>query len=553
MIFPAPPAQPHNHTQPRQQSGVWSSPVASSSVSEKLYVRLQQPVEGCELEPFATVVNRTAVGGGAQEGNAGLTFLWSCTASPTFSCAFSRCKLNEAAMVAPSSDAAGRGAAAGRGGGRGGRGGEGGGGAGGGGGGGGGGAPAAPSLQCLMCLRAGSVTTVQSVFCSQACLVKGWKEHARYHERQEALLAARGGGAGGAGAAAAAAAAAAEEGALAEGAGAAAAVAAAADVAALLAAPPDPLDKDATLFLKPLALSGLDLKALPGGGGGVGRGGAGGGGARAAGGAGARAPATPPPPRVSVGASALAPPGPEEWRNVSRERVFHPGPLDIGHRLRLEVTARAGPGQGPERVITQTAETQPVLPQPPPASSRRFVLAPDVAPERPLGKEKMEAWVQTARREGLRAYVGGAALRVFCWNILAEIYASSAQYPYVPLWQLPLSYRGGVVLRELLGSDADLLALQEVQVRPPAPPLHTHTRTRAHLLTRAPPSPPSPPPSVGLLRDAAQARHGGRGLRLHLQDQDARGDGHHREDGRLRHFLAQLAHQNDPHVEPGAQ
>ena len=34
----------------------------------------------------------------------------------------------------------------------------------------------------------------------------------------------------------------------------------------------------------------------------------------------------------------------------------------------------------------------------------------------------------------------------------------------MPLWQLPLSYRGGVVLRELLGSDSDLLALQEVQV-----------------------------------------------------------------------------------------
>jgi mRNA deadenylase 3'-5' endonuclease subunit Ccr4 len=39
----------------------------------------------------------------------------------------------------------------------------------------------------------------------------------------------------------------------------------------------------------------------------------------------------------------------------------------------------------------------------------------------------------------------------------------------VPLWQLAWSYRGGVVLRELLASDCDVLALQEVQVRGKAP------------------------------------------------------------------------------------
>ncbi len=453
----------------------WGSPGATAN--EKLYVRLGQPVEGCELEPFATLVLR----GGQQVGGPGaaLTFRWSRTTQPVFPCAFSRCKLNEAALSATSSaeastpgvkslaaavraTAAERRAAGAIGG-------------------------SAPPLQCLTCLRNGSTGLVQSVFCSSACLAKGWKEHSQYHENQAATLTARGGPE--------------------------------AEVAAENAYNSDPLDKDGTLFINPLELALKDMQRLPGGAGaaaGAAPGaGAAVGGAKKSGGASAAQTQG----AVAVGASvAFAPYAPEEWAVVSTDRIFLPGSLDVGHRLRLEVTARppansggassgggaaggsssssAGGGSGGqiERAVVQLAETAPVLPRPPDAPSRKFVLPPEIQPppECTTPADKA-AWRQRVRRSGMRGEVGGASLRVCCWNVLAEIYASSSVYPYVPLWQLTWSYRGGVVLKELLASDCDIFALQEVQVRGPPPPSGSCGRASLPFS----PNPPSPyiPPS----------------------------------------------------------
>ena len=380
----------------------WGSPGAAVS-SEKLYVRVGQPVEGCDLEPFATLVLRGQQVGGP---GASLSFRWSRTTTPAFPCAYSRCKLNEAAMSAPSSSEssapgakslaaavrttlAERRAAGAQG--------------------------AALPLQCLTCLRAGSTTEVQSVFCSSACLSKGWKEHSQYHEKQAAALRAQGGG---------------------SAAAAAASAAAAAAAAAAGGQGGDPLDKDDTLFQQPLALAAVDLQrgaaaataaaaAATKAGGGAAK-------PKAGGSAAASAPA------VTVGASVAFPPySPEEWVVVSTERIFLPGALDVGHRLRLEVTARAAgsaaasataSAASSERAVVQVAETAPVLPRPPAATSRRFVLSPDVQPPPAItDRGEREAWYQRARRVGLRNEKGGTALRVCCWNILAEIYATASQ------------------------------------------------------------------------------------------------------------------------------
>ena len=89
---------------PRAPSTV-SSPGASlfaNTNTEKLYVRVGQPVQGCELAPFATLVNRgLLVGEGAE-----LSFKWMRTVAPAFPCAYSRCKQNEAAMSMTSPDVA---------------------------------------------------------------------------------------------------------------------------------------------------------------------------------------------------------------------------------------------------------------------------------------------------------------------------------------------------------------------------------------------------------------------------------------------------------------
>jgi len=71
---------------------------------------------------------------------------------------------------------------------------------------------------------------------------------------------------------------------------------------------------------------------------------------------------------------------------------------------------------------------------------------------------------RSIRLHGLRDEYGSpTALRILNYNILAEIYASQQQYPYVPLWQLMWNYRGNVILRVIAEQDADVICLQEVQ------------------------------------------------------------------------------------------
>ena len=361
-----------------------SPPPLSNNYAEKLYVRVGQPVEGCELEPFATLVLRN------QQVGQEHSYKWSRTAASAFPCAYSRCKQNEGAMVASVPDSsvgsgsghaslaatvrasAARNAA--------------------------GAVASASPLQCLACLRSPAAGAVQSVFCSPRCLTKGWAEHAQYHARQ-ALAATR------------------------EKATSAAATSSSSSGGG------DVLDKDATLFVGPLALATSDLTRLAAGTVGGAAASARGGNAKqqARGGSGSSSSASAAPSAgaaasVAVGASALALPVAEEWTLISTDRALTPGPLDVGHRFRLEVTARAGP----DRTVSQVAETPPVLPRPAPCARRRFLLAPRAQPPQGLTLTDKEKWFSSARRNGLRDLTGGSALRIACWNVLAEIYASAS-------------------------------------------------------------------------------------------------------------------------------
>jgi hypothetical protein len=175
--------------------------------SERLYVRAGQPIESCELEPFATLFVRGQAPMGESVPSAGITFRWSRSAASVLICAFSRCRANRAALGADTSPAARaaataaaaaataaaaglpssragtaagaragassalgltatRGAASGA------------------------GVAASSSssalggpftLQCLDCARGagGSTPLPFNVFCSARCLRRGWKEHAQ--------------------------------------------------------------------------------------------------------------------------------------------------------------------------------------------------------------------------------------------------------------------------------------------------------------------------------------------------------------------------------------
>lgn len=54
--------------------------------------------------------------------------------------------------------------------------------------------------------------------------------------------------------------------------------------------------------------------------------------------------------------------------------------------------------------------------------------------------------------------------KVLCYNILAEVYATTNLYHYCPPWALAWSYRKTKLLREILSCDADIICLQEVEM-----------------------------------------------------------------------------------------
>ena len=55
------------------------------------------------------------------------------------------------------------------------------------------------------------------------------------------------------------------------------------------------------------------------------------------------------------------------------------------------------------------------------------------------------------------------SIRVFSYNILAEIFAGQSAYPYAEQWELSWAYRRHKILQEILTANADIICLQEAQ------------------------------------------------------------------------------------------
>jgi CCR4-NOT transcription complex subunit 6 len=49
---------------------------------------------------------------------------------------------------------------------------------------------------------------------------------------------------------------------------------------------------------------------------------------------------------------------------------------------------------------------------------------------------------------------------MFCYNILAEKYATPQMYGYTPSWALAWEYRKELILQEVLAYSADIICLQ---------------------------------------------------------------------------------------------
>lgn len=129
----------------------------------------------------------------------------------------------------------------------------------------------------------------------------------------------------------------------------------------------------------------------------------------------------------------------ETWVEVGRERVYTPGPDDVGAILKFECTAYDAASPYPEVGKTFSIITTRARPAPNPP---RRVLVP-LTPATPS--------------------VTKGRFTLLSYNLLADLYATGDQFGYCPPWALAWPYRKLNLLKELLGYDADIMCLQEVQ------------------------------------------------------------------------------------------
>lgn len=121
-----------------------------------------------------------------------------------------------------------------------------------------------------------------------------------------------------------------------------------------------------------------------------------------------------------------------DYEMVGTSKSFVPSHLDVNRFLRLEITGDAG---SPVALVTAPVITPPTT-------------------------NVIRRWVH-----GQTGHVpsGYQPFRVLNWNILAQLYATEQEYPYVPRHVLSWGYRKHLILREILGYRPDIITLQEVQ------------------------------------------------------------------------------------------
>jgi CCR4-NOT transcription complex subunit 6 len=99
---------------------------------------------------------------------------------------------------------------------------------------------------------------------------------------------------------------------------------------------------------------------------------------------------------------------------------------------------------GTPALISYLRDTGPV-PAPPPERAWKYILSP-------------------VEQEALMNDPNSETITVLSYNILCEKYATERLYGYTPAWALLWDYRKELILNELLGSEADFLCIQEMDV-----------------------------------------------------------------------------------------
>nr|CAD7262854.1 unnamed protein product [Timema shepardi] len=130
---------------------------------------------------------------------------------------------------------------------------------------------------------------------------------------------------------------------------------------------------------------------------------------------------------------------PVTWVQVGEGYFYTPSTSDIGHKLKLNCVPKNGDQEGPQSEVI---------------SSTSVGAGPGMCPF-----EKRHVFTKER--------LPSKNFRVVSYNILADLYADSEVartqlYPYCPSYALTIDYRKQLILRELLGYNADVICLQEV-------------------------------------------------------------------------------------------
>jgi CCR4-NOT transcription complex subunit 6 len=121
----------------------------------------------------------------------------------------------------------------------------------------------------------------------------------------------------------------------------------------------------------------------------------------------------------------------KKFEFVSSTREYLPTAEDVHRLLKCEVASHSG--------LSSSICSRMVLP------------FPEMPPQRAVVYAQAQHPVTADR------------IRVVTYNILASIYATSTMFGYCPIWALAWNFRKGRILNEIIGYDADVLCMQEVQ------------------------------------------------------------------------------------------
>ncbi|KAG0492715.1 hypothetical protein HPP92_006113 [Vanilla planifolia] len=139
--------------------------------------------------------------------------------------------------------------------------------------------------------------------------------------------------------------------------------------------------------------------------------------------------------------------GGETWFEVGRCRAYTPTADDIGNTLKFEC-------------VVVDSETKGPVGTPSSIMTSRVIPAPSPVPRRMIDVSGVDV-LGHLDADGRALSFGN--FTVLSYNILADSYATSDLYSYCPSWALSWPYRRQNLLREIIGYQADIICLQEVQ------------------------------------------------------------------------------------------